>query len=171
MKIDIFINISLRARVAFAILCLENAIDHFDLPKNKWQIVLKKLWELTSMKYVDEWLYSVSKIMYSSILEDNYSEEWKQYLSISEYMQLRELYLTTPNLIFEILDYIFEIGTIDMYGAILDNSKETLKLLKQLIMLISKENIILPNVEPFAKFSIAENDGWGREFTRNEIFV
>jgi hypothetical protein len=78
-----FYNISLRGHVAFPVLCLKNAIEKFNQKNNSFDIVLNILWSLTSMKYVDEWLYKVSRIMPLSIFDDQYEDNNK--ISFSQY--------------------------------------------------------------------------------------
>ncbi len=47
MKAYNFINVSIRGRVGFSILCLENSISFFELPNLDWSLILKLLWSYT----------------------------------------------------------------------------------------------------------------------------
>lgn len=160
-------KISIRARVAFIILCLENAIK-----KNtaivSWNKVLNVFWLQTSIHFVDEWLYEVSKIMPESILEDEYEEN--DTITLEDYTKLKELYKTAPRFLFELMELAFECGTIDLYGGIENNSEKTIQSVLHCIEIMNKNNIELPNIDLLKKYSISENHGWGKTFTKEEIF-
>jgi len=162
-----FYNISIRARFAFTVLCLENAIKMLNQKNSLWELVLANVWSLTSMKFVDEWLYKISRIMPSSILEDDYEDNDE--ISYSQYNELKTLYLKTPQIIFDIMEYIFECGTVDLYGKVVDNSPKTLKILDDLVILMEENKIPLPDIKLLEKYPFSENEGWGREFEKGEI--
>jgi hypothetical protein len=50
-----------------------------------------------------------------------------------------------------------------------DYSPKTLSVINDLIVLLNKNNIQLPEIKLLEKFSIVDNGGWGKEFTRDEI--
>jgi hypothetical protein len=159
-------KISLRARVAFIILCIENALRSEDTLV-KWNKVLELFWSQTSMQFVDEWLYEISKVMPESILEDDYEEN--ETISFAEYSKIKSIYKSTPKYIFELMEFAFECGTIDLYGAVEENSNKTIQSVLKCIEIMKEKNIELPKIELLEKFSISENGGWGNQFTREEI--
>lgn len=160
-------KISLRARLAFIILSMENALKKNNL-SSKWTKVLNIFWSQTSMQFVDEWLYEISKVMPESILEDEYEEN--ETISLEEYSELRILYGNTPKYIFELMEIAFECGTIELYGAIENNSDKTILSVLKCIEIMIENDIELPNIELLKKYSISENQGWGRTFTKADIF-
>ena len=108
-------KISLRARLAFIILCIENALRK-DNSLVKWNKILEIFWSQTSMQFVDEWLYEISKVMPESILEDEYEDN--ETISFNEYSEFKILYRNTQKFIFQLMEIAFECGTLDLYGAI-----------------------------------------------------
>ncbi len=160
-------QISIRARVAFGILCLENALDNLEL-KSNWQKVLEVLWIQTDIEYVDEWLYIVSKIMPDCILEDNYEDN--KIISLQDYNTLKLLYSSSPKYILELIEFVFEIGTIELYGKIMDYSEKTTQMVLEIIRIMEINKINYPELKLFDKYSILENNGWGRRFTKEQIF-
>lgn len=160
-------KISLRARVAFIVLCIENALRS-ENAFIKWNIVLEVFWSQTSMPFVDEWLYKISKVMPESILEDEYEEN--ETISFNEFSELKLLYKNTPKHIFELMELAFECGTIDLYGAVENDSEKTVLFVLSSIEIMKAKNIELPNIELLKKYSISENSGWGNQFTKEEIF-
>lgn len=119
------------------------------------------------MEFVDEWLYKVSPLMPSSILEDQYEES--NQLSYDQYIKLKAIYSKSSTIVFDILEFVFECGTIDLYGKIVDKSPRTIKVMNELISVMKVNEIPLPDSEIVSKFSFDENDGWGRSFTREEL--
>lgn len=160
-------KISLRARLAFIILCLENALNKNN-SSSKWTKVLTIFWSQTSMPFVDDWLYEISKVMPESILEDEYEEN--EIISFEEYSELKILYGNTQKYIFELMEIAFECGTIELYGAIENDSDKTILSVLKCIEIMIENDIELPNIELLKKYSISENQGWGRTFTKADIF-
>ncbi len=160
-------NISLRARVAFIILCIENALEKLVL-KDKIQKTLNVFWHQTSIEFVDEWLYEVSKVMSDSILCDDYEEN--DVLTHKDYLYLKESYKSIPKFVFELMECAFECGTIELYGMIDSQSEKTIQIVLKTIQIMEQNSIPLPDMNLFEKFPITENNGWGRAFTREDIF-
>jgi hypothetical protein len=162
-----FATISIRARVAFAILCLESAVEKISKKNPTWEIVFTKLWAFTSIAHVDEWLYQISIVMPSSILEDTYEENKE--ISLADFNSLKSLYLKTESVIFEILECVFECGTIELYSKVTNHSPRTLAVMEKLTALMIKNQIPMPDINSLLKFPFTENGGWGRPFRKDEI--
>jgi hypothetical protein len=160
-------KISLRARVAFIILCLENALKKNNL-FSKWTKILNIFWSQTEMQFVDEWLYEVSKVMTESILDDGYEEN--ETISLDEYLEIKVLYKSTPKYIFELMEFAFECGTIELYGAIENNSDKTILSVLQCIEIMKENEVKLPNIELLIKYTFSKNGGWGIQFSKEDIF-
>ncbi len=69
-----------------------------------------------------------------------------------------------------IIDITYYIGIKDLYSSIVDGSQDTLRYLQEIIDLMELNNFPLPDDKLFGKFPISENEGWGREFTRDYVF-
>lgn len=161
-------KISLRARVAFIILCIENALEKESI-KSRIQKTLIIFWHQTSIQFVDEWLYQVSKVMPDSILEDDYEDN--EIITYQDFSELKESYKSIPKFVFELMELGFECGTIELYGTVENESEKTIQVVIRAIEIMKENNITLPNIELLQKFTITENGGWGREFIREEIFA
>jgi hypothetical protein len=160
-------NISIRGRVAYSALCLENAINKLKCKNSGWNSVLDIIWSFTSIQYVDDWLYMISHVMPSSILEDDYEEN--EMLGFDKYQEIKSLYHITPSVIFEILEFIYECGTVDLYGKIIDNSPKTLRIINDLEKIMKENEIPLPNTKVLEKYHFEENEGWGKTFNRQDL--
>jgi hypothetical protein len=154
--------ISIRARVAFAILCLENAIKQSKKENLDWSFMIGK---------VGDWHYPMAESTPRSVLFDaRYDEKDMDFLTEEDCIHLKEVYSNSTELIKDIINIIFEIGTRDLYSSIVNGSPDTLKYLMEIIDLMEQNNIPLPDMNLFEKSPITENEGWGREFTREDIF-
>ncbi|GAA4275919.1 hypothetical protein [Aquimarina mytili] len=169
MNLD-FSNISIRGRVAYAIICLENAIRFYEKENLDWLYIFNLLWAYTKDE-VGNWHYPMAESTPKSIMFDaDYSSKEMEYIDRDEYEKLSLLYKNSNNTINYIIDKLFEIGTRDLYSSIINNSPDTLKYLQEIIDVMEERGITLPNIKFFQKFPISENEGWGRKFLREDIF-
>jgi hypothetical protein len=162
-------SLSIRARVAYCILCLENALESTSQNETDWQFILKQFWLFTNIEYVDEWLYIVSKIMPNVILNDGFQIESN--LTYEQYQLLKKVYKGTPEFIFDIIECIFLCGRRHLYSAVPLQSPETYVLIKSLRKLMRKHLIQLPNEGLFKKYHIRACQGWGVAFERKDLFL
>ncbi|GAB5415973.1 MAG: hypothetical protein Crog4KO_07540 [Crocinitomicaceae bacterium] len=166
---DDFKNISLRARIAYSILCLNNVIREKEADNNlekDWQLILDKLWEITEIEFVDEWMYSVSCRIPSSILEDPFDSN--EDITEREFIALKNLYSNSDSVTLEIIELVYNLGTIEMYGRIEDCSPRTLDILEEIVTKLKYNNIELPNLAQFKKYTM-NNNGWGVTFNRADL--
>ncbi|HEY9009344.1 MAG TPA: hypothetical protein VIM75_24575 [Ohtaekwangia sp.] len=169
MKSQEFTNISIRGRVAFAILCLEKAIIHFGFDIYDWSFVLNLLWSITNTK-LGSWHYPLAECTGRSIINDEGHLDDLEFLTKEKFWELNKLYKNANHAILRMIDLIFEISTRDLYASIVNASPDTLKYLQEIIDMMNQNEIPLPDAKLFQKFPITENEGWGREFSRDEIY-
>src|SRR4051812_45060808 len=62
-------RISIRARVAYSILCLERAVFAMGKKKSDWNVLLNRLWSYTDLEYLDEWHECVAELIPSTIIQ------------------------------------------------------------------------------------------------------
>lgn len=165
-----FEDISIKGRVAYGINCLENAINHYNYGKEKWQFVLGQLWKFTDIEYLDDWYYQTAEFMPDSILEDEkYNEADFEFIDKAQFYKLYDLYTNANEPVKRMIRMIFDIGSKELYGKIQGHSDSTLKHLKEVMNLCQSENIKLPNGEIYRKYSFEENGGWGESFEGREM--
>ncbi|WP_259016787.1 hypothetical protein [Emticicia fluvialis] len=169
MKAMDFKRISIRGRVAFSIVCLENSIKHFQLSELEWDFLLKLLWNYTSIN-MGTWHYQVAECIPRGVLNDTDDLSDLDFLSETQFWSLNQLYKKCNNELLEIIDLIFFIGISDLYSSIENYSPQTIEYLQEILLIMNKHKIPLPPVNMFYQFSITEYNGWGREFTREDVF-
>jgi hypothetical protein len=161
-----------RGKVAFAICCFENAIKYYGLNKVNWLFVIQELWSFcnSSMAIWQEKFGELTPF----VVNENVDFKIKDYhyLSKEQHDNLQSLYKDAPAVILVLLGLIYDIGITNVLVKVNSNSLKEAQLpfLNDIIKLMEENNIPLPEIELFEKFPITENEGWGREFTREDIF-
>jgi len=170
MNINNFKKISLNGRVSYSIGCFENTLRFLNYNVNEWRIVLEYLWEFTSIKYLDDWSGMVAEIIPENLLEFKFYEEHEfEYLDEKNFNYLYQLYQSIDEKIDFVMTSIYDIGTSHAYSRIVEYGQNSLDELEILINYMKKNNVPLPDVSLFEKFSIEENKGWGNSFDGKSI--
>lgn len=174
MKAKYFIEVSTRGRVAFSINCLENAIKYQNLKitNDCEKLLLQQLWHFTSDN-IGLWEIQVGELIPYVVLEEvDYSIKDCNYFSKKVHDRLQDYYKQCDKYVLDMIDLIYELGKTNAFIVIDNNDlkEATLSILQEIIDLMLTNNILLPNIKLFEKFSMNENNGWGREFAREEIF-
>lgn len=168
---EIFLTLSIRARVAYGILCLEQTLQKLGYDYNRWQFLLDTLWSYTYSN-PGAWHMITAEITPLSIMgEGEYNTFDFECITSEQYSLLKRMYSTIPKEYFVIFELIFEIGTKDLYASIVNGSKETHGFLATIVKVLEENKIEVPDIPEFLmKQSIDENYGWGNPFYRKDIF-
>lgn len=161
---DILEKISIRGRMAYAICLFERLLLHYKCGKQEWGWLLEKLWTYTSIEYLDDWMYELAEYMPDSISEDSPYDEDCEFITVDEFNSLYDLYSKSSPDIISFLQLLFELGTIDLYSGLVDNSSKTIKKLNEAINILNNNNIDVIAIESFKKYSFDECNGWGESF-------
>lgn len=163
-----FYNISIRGRMAYLFCSFKKLLIFYNCIIDDWMIILDKLWKYTSTEYVDDWMYEIAEYLPNSIMEDGLEDA--EYITEDEFAVCKELYANIDDDIKEMLRIIYELGTCEIYGRIINNSASTLEKLNEGMLLLKKNNIDLIDVEPFKKYEFSNENGWGFPFEGKELF-
>lgn len=164
-------DLSIRARVAFGIECLERLINRSTASELNWEdLLLSKLWGYTSSDNLGRWHYLISEYTPFSILEDiSFEEKEYEYITKIEYNELLQIYQKCNDELLKCIDLIFEIGTLDLYSSIKDKSPRTLRMLKEIITIIESNSLQLPDLKKYENYLIDYKNGWGAKFERENL--
>ena len=159
-------NVSIKARVSFGICCLEKTLIHYGCTLEKWRWVLEKLWEYTSIEYLDDWYYEIAELLPDSLLEVNtYRSEEFEYVTKDQFLFLSNLYRAESNqTINQIFRLVFEMGTIDLYSKLENFAPNSLNCLEKIENIMNQNNIEMPPIMSQTNHSFKENNGWGESF-------
>ncbi|MFK4304732.1 MULTISPECIES: hypothetical protein [unclassified Paenibacillus] len=170
MDMEKFKHISMRGRVAYGVSCFENAIIALKYDVNDWRIVLNYLWEFTSIQYLDDWNDIVVELIPENLTEfKTYEEEEFERLSKDEFIYLYSLYQNIDGSVDALLREIYDLGISHTYTVIEGYGESSLKSLERIIKFMIDYNFPLPSIDPFLKFSIEENRGWGHKFDGTKL--
>lgn len=162
-------KISIRGRMAYAICLFERLLLYYKCNKQDWIWILEKLWAYTSVEYLDDWMYEFAEWLPDSILEDGLDDF--EFITREEYEHLYKLYNRSCLEIRLFIKIIFELGSIDLYSKLTDNSPNTLKKLEEAIDIFKANNINVISIEPFKKYSFEECNGWGERFDGRSLSI
>ncbi len=164
-----FKEISIRGRMAYLIRIFENLLIFYNCCKEDWYGIVEKLWQYMNIEYLDDWMYEFSEYLPECILEDDIDAF--EYLEEKEIKRLKLLYKSNPDEINQMLNIIFELGTMEIYGKLVNNSPNTLIKLQEGINIALNKKIELPDKSEFEKYRYSERDGWGDRFDGRELSV
>lgn len=161
--------ISIRGRMAYVICLFERMLIHYNYNKQNWTKVLEKLWEYTSVEYLDDWMYEFAEYLPESILEDCLDDF--EFITTEEYEHLYKLYSESSTDVCHFIKLMFELGSIDLYSKLVDNSPNTLKKVEEAVELLKKNKINSISIEPFKQYSFKERNGWGERFDGRSLSI
>ena len=158
-------NISIRGRVAFAIKSLELNVTEVsnNVILNEITIFLK---EYTSTKHLNQWDKYANEIYPDTILDPNADNNYKEYecLTEKEALSLKYLYESSPKHIADIIDFIIEIGTCNLYGSTEEYSPISYNKTVGLINYLKENQLETPLIDNFIQFKYAQINVWGEPF-------
>lgn len=155
-----FYPVSKRARGAYLILCLEEALKFYGQDLEKWRWVLEKLWEITMTTDEEGWIFQTSNLLPEQVLPYltyeamvaarkeqpiyfAYSFSKEQFLSLQTLY--RESFCSPADaLIEELLGNIYLVITEDWGDLETPHTPSALKYIEQTKVLLKEHGIPLP---------------------------
>ncbi len=162
-----FRNVSIRGRVAYMLCALEKLLLYHQDKRDDWAWILEKFWAYTDAEWLDEWQDVAVEFLPECILEDG-SEEFER-LSAGEYDKLHAFYEETSEDIREMMELVFDVATVELYGGIPEGSPETLKVMEKAKAIFDQAGLTMPDPKPFAQYRFSEERGWGRRFDSRNL--
>lgn len=147
-----FDNISIRGRFAFGVECLLKVINNFNI-ESDLDIFVVNLLEFTSCSDLELWDNKIKLLLPKELNNEtlSYNLNYDEDLDEAEQLILTKVFLEVLN-----------IGTCNLYKRYDDEL--TLLHLINIVNLLKKNNIEIPNIEKFKFSSIKEDYGWGNKF-------
>jgi hypothetical protein len=161
--------LSIRARMAYCILCLENTLNAADIDVGELKVLLEELWKFTSSDRLDEWEERIRELTPYVLLDDKFDIDQYVYFDRECIYLYRSLYQQLPQYIIDIIDYSISVGVDNIYGGTSSYSPDTLASTVKVIDLCQSQNIPLPAIEKVLRYSFSSNNGWGENFERADL--
>lgn len=166
--IENFTNISFFGRLTYAMSCLECVIiklNLLELDEPAIKLILNKAWKFTDCKYLDEWHYEFSEVMYNHICEfKNYNESDMEYIVEEEFYTLYGFYKNIEKnfnlkILVDFMEIIFVLSRTHIYSKFIYPGQESLDELIKIINFMNENKINIPCIENYKQFmSNANND-------------
>lgn len=163
----IFDKLSIRGRVAYAIMCFERYVTNV-YPDKDMSAVAEVMWKIVDdSDYIDNSAYRYMEIIPEYLFEakDFISSEF-DYMTESEYVFYTHL-LPTPeddNELNIIMHSIYDIAMEYAYTAVELDAPETKEYLQEVSKILQTNSITLPKVDDIQKYEWDDTHGWGQPF-------
>lgn len=167
-----FKNIGIKARMAYGICCLENALVHYNKNISEWEELLSLLWEFPPKQTMyNEWSEKFNEYTPSTIFEYSFkSGEWR--CTEETYNYYKDLYSRTEKPILDIIEQLINISDEELYVGMTKYSPDTLAHVETVLDIMYTNNIQLPEVSKFTKYAFDVQPkakyGWGLPFNGKE---
>ena len=172
MEMTFFKDISLRGRVAYAILCAEKYFTTV-YPDKDWKIIFEICWHFTDgSMYLDAWADSMCDILPECLLEfDCYNRPDGAYEHITEeqYNTIKNLYVGIQDDVNTILNNIRDMEEEYAYTVIEGYGKGSIDTLSSIVKMLEDKKIELPDPQLVAFSKFSEDDGWGKDFDGTKL--
>lgn len=165
-----FYPVSKRARAAYLILCLEQVLLFYGLDFEKWDWVLKKLWEITATNDEESWIFQISDLLPDEVLTHQTLEEveterkkmavyFRYSFSAERFQYLRKLYQEAGHPTAEqVLENIYHVVAEEWGQAEEANTPSSLPYIEKAEKLLTEQKIPLPADLQTLKFLMEHRD-------------
>jgi hypothetical protein len=163
INMEEFKNISIRGRMAFGIKCLEIALLREGFNQPVLSTLLERLKEFVENDRLDIWEQRVGDVAPYSILDDHPENNYQEYetVSIDEIEQLKDIYISMPEAIVNLIDLVIKIGESNLYAGVGDYSEDSFDAISEVVREVRLLNIDLPDVKRYMISPFTEYGGWG----------
>lgn len=157
-----FYNISIRGRIAYAIMCFE-AYAKVRYPTRDFTPVCTLMWDIVS----DKDSIDISTEKYMEIIPEylyefpDYKDADFEYLSKDEFDSMHKIIPSDCGSINSIMHRIYDIAMEHAYIAFEAPAKSSIDLLFDVIAILRQEKIPLPDISKIQKYAFNESGGWG----------
>lgn len=156
-------EISLRGRIAYAIMCIEAYLKN-EYPNKNWMILSQKMWEATNSS-LEEWFFSFKEFIPEFVFEfQNYEASDFEYISKNDYYYLTKLYQDVKNDVNELLQLLNWIVELYLYTVIPGIGKDSIDIIKKIEKYLISRKVILPDLQKISFSKFSELHGWGNCF-------
>jgi hypothetical protein len=176
MKGSDFVNINMRAREAFIIACIENAVQHEGLTHPRWQVLINGLWSMLGNYFftdLEEYLSDRCPGMielfesYDDFILDSNPPIGPFPLTEIEFIEYKEIF-SAPSTAAVLLEHLNDFTPSGVYGA--HDPERDYRILDRCIMLLNSHNIPLPPFENFVPFVWDDANTHGGSYRRQDFF-
>ncbi|RFZ95135.1 hypothetical protein D0C36_06300 [Mucilaginibacter conchicola] len=165
--IDKFHQISINGRYIYCYLCLRKTVESRSLPDipKVLDFILK---DFTNSSRLDVWQDSANEVLPSWILDQEKNADNYKAISYEHALVLRRYY-SESQLLTDVIENLIWLGMSNLYGRF--DSKITFEYVKDIIELMTANNIQLPEFSVVSSHSVDENRGWGNPVNMGDLLL
>jgi hypothetical protein len=170
MKASDFNNISIRGRVAYCIKSLKNYMD-IKHPQIDFASVYKlALPMVDGTAAIDEAAMAYMEIIPEYLYEfDNYEDAEFEFLTPEQYAMFTGLIPRDDDNLDVLMHRIYDVAMEYCYVAMEFPAKDTYQYMEDVIRILKKEGIEIPDINNYLKYTFSVYDGWGDFIDMTEI--
>lgn len=167
MNKEIFKSISIRGRVAYCVKCLSLYCKEV-YPNTDFSSVIDYAARIVDgSDYIDIGALRFMEIIPEYLYEfDNYEDAEFEYISKDEFNQFRQIVPENDSELNSLMHRVYDIAYEYCYEAMEPSAPKTIPYISEVNRILKSHKIALPSIEPFAKSSFSESDGWGHSIDR-----
>jgi len=169
-NLEEFKKVSIRGRLAFAALCLENILIKETLFENfAIKSLVNQIWRFTTTSKLDVWHEKIEKILPEYILGIEY-EKMSKFVDKPVYDELNRIYSSSPKYLLDIVEYTAWIGISNLYGSTGKYSETSLEYLIEVIKIAKNASISIPTIDKVSFSDFSKSNGWGDIVESKSVF-
>lgn len=157
-----FNDISIRGRIAFCIMAVENYTS-FTYPDVDFSAISKLMWNIVGdTDFIDNSAYRYMEIIPEYLYEfDSFADSDFEYISESEYEAYKRILPKSDEALNQIMHRIYDIAMEYAYEAIPVPGKKTIDYLFDVIKTLEERCIPIPDISSVSSSTFDQHDGWG----------
>lgn len=166
-----FINISMRGRIAYAIMCFDSLIKE-KYPNYNWATLLNKLWNVTNAEFLDEWASMIIEYIPEYMLEfSTYEESEFEFITKEEYEILKQIYNDVDGMVNDFLKMIRDMEEIYAFSNIPNHGIESIDIFLKIIKSLEEQEISKPDISKIENITFDERNGWDNRFDGKKLSI
>lgn len=163
----IYDALSIRGRVAYAIMCFERYVTN-KYPNKDMSAVANMMWKIIDdSDYIDNSAYRYMEIIPEYLFEANdFKTSEFEFMTEKEYDYFSAI-IPTPDVdadLNTIMHLIYDIAMEYAYTVVELDASETKEYLKEISAILKDNSINLPEMKNIPKYEWDDTHGWGRPF-------
>ncbi|SHE56156.1 hypothetical protein [Chryseobacterium takakiae] len=158
METIFFNNISINGRYIYGYKCLLEFLKNKDLPRLPVRLE-KDIEEFVSSNTLEFWHENIEEVLPTIILNNTYDSGYYEIIEYNYYIELLEYYTGLNNECLTLIDNLLYIGINNLYGQF--KSELTLNYLEDIILIMKRNQIELPQINHIFSLTIDQKNGWG----------
>jgi hypothetical protein len=158
---NIIKHISIRGRMYYCSFCLKNTFEKNGIVNEETNLILNIIYDFIKTNEFDKWEEFSENILPVNILDKKFNiNDFSMDHDVinklkSFYENIKIKYMV------DLIDYTLKIGLDNLYGGTEEYSLKTLENTLNVIRICKQNNIEIPDINNFVKYSFKEMHGWG----------